>query len=96
MITKYCILKHTVNKDEKCHACMDSFKYYLMDRNNEKYRILTDPEIHLTHIMNYKAIDRIDDMNEYNKAGVNNYRIELLDETYKETLDIIRRVKNNI
>lgn len=96
MITKYCILKHTVNKDEKCHACMDSFKYYLMDRNGEKYRILTDYEIHLSHIMNYKAIDRIDEMEEYNRAKVNNYRIELLDENYQDTLNIIRRVKNNI
>ena len=96
MITKYCILNHTVNKDEKCHACMDNFKYYLMDRNGEKYRILTDYEIHLTHIMNYKAIDKIDDMKEYMNMKVNNYRIELLDENYQETQSVIRRVKDNL
>jgi len=96
MITKYCILKHTINKDKKCHACMDKFKYYLVDRNNEKYRILTDYEIHLSHIMNYKAIDNIEDISEYKRAKVNNYRIELLDENYQDTLSIIRRVKDNL
>jgi hypothetical protein len=28
--------------------------------------------------------------------GINNFRIELLDENYQETLNIIRRVKDNI
>lgn len=96
MITKYCVLNKNVNKNEICHVCMDKFKYYLMDRNNCKYRILTDFEIHLSHILNYQAIDKIEDIKEYKNIGVNNFRIELLDENYQETLNIIRRVKDNI
>jgi collagenase-like PrtC family protease len=75
---------------------MDNYKYYLMDRNNCKYRILTDFEIHLTHILNYRAIDKIEDIKAYKNMGINNFRIELLDENYQETLNIIRRVKDNI
>ena len=96
MITKYCLLNKNVNKNDKCHVCMDKYKYYLMDRNKEKYRIITDYEIHLSHIMNYQAVDKIDDINEYKNMGVNNFRIELLDENYQDTLNIIRRVKDNL
>lgn len=96
MITKYCLLNKNINRDDKCHVCMDNYKYYLMDRNNCKYRLITDFEIHLTHIMNHEAIDKIEDIKDYKNIGVNNFRIELLDESYKDTEDIIRRVKNNI
>jgi collagenase-like PrtC family protease len=96
MITKYCLLNKNINKNEKCHVCMDNYKYYLMDRNNCKYRILTDFEIHLTHILNYQAIDKIEDIKAYKNMGINNFRIELLDENYNETLNIIRRVKDSL
>ena len=46
--------------------------------------------------MNYQAVDKIDDINEYKNMGVNNFRIELLDENYQDTLNIIRRVKDNL
>lgn len=92
MITKYCPLKYLVNKNNVCNVCGNGNKYYLMDRNNEKYRILTDHEIHLTHIMDYKVLNKIDNLDYYKSLGINNFRIELLDETEDEVLELLNEV----
>lgn len=96
MITKYCPLNLLVNKDLVCHVCSDNHKYYLVDRFNKDYRLIMEPDIHLTHIMNYKPKNIIDEAGMYKNAGINNFRIELLDEDEKATQELIDMLKNNL
>lgn len=93
MITKYCPLNLNVNKDERCRVCSNGHKYYLVDRFDKKYRILSDLDTHLTHIMNYRYLDKLDRIDFYKELGINNFRIELLDEDYQETDNFIKHLK---
>ena len=96
MITKYCPLNMLVNEKKICNVCLDKNKYYLVDRNNKKFRILTDVDVHLTHIMNYKPTIRLDSIDLYKKAGINNYRIELLEENYNDAFSVIKDVISRV
>lgn len=46
--------------------------------------------------MHYKNIDYISNIHEYINMGINNYRIELLDESKEEVLNIINSIKSMI
>lgn len=90
MIMKYCPLKELLNN---CSVCKNNKnKYYLQDRLGYKYRIIHNNC--LTHIMHYKNIDYISNIKEYINMGINNYRIELLDEAKEEILNIINSIKS--
>ena len=92
MIMKYCPLKINLNN---CSVCKNNKnKYYLSDKDNNKYRILNNSCI--TSIMHYKNTDLIDDINKYKELNIYNYRIDLLDETKKEIEKIINRLKTKI
>ena len=93
MITKYCPLNMLVNNKERCSVCLDHNKYYLKDRNDKKYRILTDPNIHLTHIMNYRPTFWLDNVDFYKSKGIKNYRLEFLDENSVRVKELIEELK---
>ena len=89
MIMKYCPLKINLNN---CSVCKDNKnKYYLSDKDNNRYRILNNNCI--TSIMHYKNTDLINDINKYKELNIYNYRIDLLDETKEEVEKIINRVR---
>ena len=92
MIMKYCPLKELLNNCSVCKT--NKNKYYLQDRLGYKYRIIHNNC--LTHIMHYKNIDYISNIKEYINMGINNYRIELLDESKEEVLNIINSIKSMI
>ena len=88
MIMKYCPLKELLNN---CRVCKtNNNKYFLQDRLGYKYRIIHNNC--LTHIMHYKNIDYISNINEYINMGITNYRLELLDENEEEVLKILNRI----
>lgn len=93
MVMKHCPLNMLVNKEKNCRVCRGSSKYYLKDRNNKLYRMLSEiTENHLTHLFYYKDIDLKERIKELQMIGVENYRIELLDETQEETKSILRKI----
>lgn len=95
MILKHCLLQMHINKEKNCSICQKGKSYYLKDRNNQLYPIKTSiKENHLTHIFHYENINRIKDIEEYQKMGVKNFRIELLNETKEEAKLIIRKIKS--
>lgn len=96
MITKYCPLNMLANDKKICSVCSDRNKYYLLDRNNKKFRILNDVDVHLTHIMDHKPTNRIYSIDLYKSIGIKNYRIELLDENYHDSLSIIKEVISKV
>lgn len=96
MVMKYCPLNLNVNKDAVCLACMENNKYYLVDRFDKEYPLLMEAKKHITHILNYKRTWRKTSIGLYKKWGINNYRIELLDENKEQALQIIEEVKEQI
>ncbi len=94
MIMKYCPINYLVNKDGLCHACQNS-NYYLKDRNNSLYKIETNPLDHSTTILNHEKTNLLNALDKLRGMGIKNYRIELLEENYDETIKLIERVKNN-
>ena len=96
MILKHCPLNMLINKEKKCTICQNNNKYYLKDRNQKLYPLITDSK-HLTHIIHHKNIDNIDNLSDYQKIGIQNFRLELFDESPEETKKLIcklRSVKN--
>lgn len=88
MITKHCILKNNINKSIVCHICKDSTKYYLKDRNKEKYRIITNNCNNI--ILNYKNINNIKSIK---NSSIPNIYISLIDITEQEKNIIIKLVE---
>ena len=86
MLTKSCSVSEVLNN---C-PCNTNDKYYLEDINKNKY-----PIIHsncLSHIMHYKNINHIDKLSYYKSIGIRSYRLELLDENYDETINLINTI----
>ena len=86
MIMKYCPLNKLINKDRKCNVCKD--QYYLKD-NDKMYPIIT--KNCLTHILHYKNINLINDIDKY--KAIDNFRIELFDEKESEINKLINTLK---
>ena len=91
MITKYCILKTHANNKETCDSCKGTNKYYLLDRKNEKYRILTD-NLCNNIIMSSKKINILNKIGEYKELGINNFRLQFLEESYDDVLKILNSI----
>lgn len=90
MVMKHCPLNMLVNQEKNCTICQGKDKYYLKDRNDKLYRILPEiSENHLTHLFYYKNIDLREHIKELQKIGIENYRIELLEETAEELKSIL-------
>lgn len=89
MLTKSCPISELLNS---C-PCTKNDKYYLEDINKKRYRILHNNC--LTHIMHHKNINYIDKLSYYKKIGIRSYRLELLDESYEETIKLIKMIGNH-
>lgn len=90
MLMKYCPLKKLINKDKVCKVCKSNNKYYLKDKDR-LYPIINENET--THIMHYKNIDLLSDIDKYLDIGIRNFRIELSTEDRVKTQKIIDLVK---
>lgn len=92
MVMRYCPLKLNLNH---CNVCKsDSSKYFLKDSKDRMYRLLNSNC--LTSVMDYKNINRINDIERYKKLGIYNYRVDLLDETIEELEGIIAEIRKKL
>lgn len=92
MISKYCMLNMLLNKDEKkCTICKKN-NYYLKDMKGKTYPI--SHEGHLMVIYDCKNIDLINKIGDI-KDKINNFRINLFDENYQETKELIERIRKS-
>lgn len=88
MIMKYCPLSEIINNCRVCKSNKNS--YYLKSTDNKLY-----PIIHsdcYTSIMNSSNTDKIANINSYLKMGINNFRIELFDESSEDIDKIFKRL----
>ena len=95
MLMKYCPLNYLVNKDSIRHVCQNNKRYYLQDRNGAFYPIESNPLTHSTTILNTNLTDLRESIPNLKDMGVNNFRIELFDESYEKTKEIIEGVKKS-
>ena len=65
--------------------------YYLEDIHNNKYPVIYKDN--LTHILHYKNINYLDNIDYYKKIGIKSYRLELYDEDYDEVVDLLSKLK---
>ena len=65
--------------------------YYLEDIHNNKYPVIYKDN--LTHILHYKNINYLDNIDYYKKIGIKSYRVELYDEDYDEVVDLLSKLK---
>ncbi len=92
MIMKYCPMNMLINKNNKhCNLC-DNNKYYLKDNDNEIYPLVN--EKHITHILDSKNYNLLEDLSSYISYGFNSFRIDLYDENENEINKIIKNIRN--
>lgn len=90
MVMKHCPLNKLINNGDKpCSVCKN--QYYLKD-GNKLYPIIT--QNCYTHILHYRNINLIDILDNYKE--IDNYRIELFDETKEQIENLINRIKKEI
>ena len=65
--------------------------YYLEDIHNNKYPVIYKDN--LTHILHYRNINYLDNIDYYKKIGIKSYRLELYDEDYDEVVDLLSKLK---
>ena len=88
MVMKYCPIKTLTNN---CNCKNNS---YYLKQNNRLFPIIQNNC--LTTILNHKPINNIDKIKYYKNLGIKHFRIDLYNETYDETIKIIKNIKNNI
>ena len=89
MIMKHCMLNNLINKDKfPCNVCDKD--YYLVDRNNKKYRIVAKNMT--TRILSYKdELYNSEDILKLKEMGIKNYRINLFNEDKDKTIEILEK-----
>ena len=88
MLLKHCILKENINKNKQCNICTNKNNYYILDRNNKKYKIKSTKCGNI--IMSNKLINNIKGIK--NIKGIN-YYISLKD---IENIDFIKKEIENL
>ena len=91
MISKYCPINMLIENDnKKCNLC-DINKYYLKDKDENIYPLVN--EKHLTHILDCKEYDMLENLDEFLDYGITSYRLDLYDETKKELENLIKVIR---
>ena len=85
MLTKSCPIKEV----GLC-PCNKEDNYFLEDIHKNRYPIIH--ENCLTHIMHYKNINYLDNIEYYKSTGIRSFRLELFDEDYNEVIKLIDKI----
>ena len=91
MISKHCILKTYINKNNNCNVCKDENNYYLVDKFNNKYKLKKSNDC-LTRLIDYKKINYLDQIEYLKNIGVSSVRIILDDENLEDIDKIIQKI----
>lgn len=77
MISEYCVIGSFLGNLDKgsCTKPCEKNKYWLCDRKNEKFPIVTDQFCHM-HILNAKELNMLAHLPEFEPSGINRVRID--------------------
>ena len=79
-----------LNDKKTCSVCKEKKKYYLKNQKNNLFPLL-NRNCH-TYVLNYQNIDLIEKIKDYQELGINNFTINLLDETEEEIAKILLKI----
>ena len=90
MVLKHCFLNMFLNDKKTCSVCKEKKKYYFKNQKNNLFPLL-NRNCH-TYVLNYQNIDLIEKIKDYQELGINNFTINLLDETEEEIAKILLKI----
>lgn len=96
MISEYCPIGSTFGEKSACKDCnlaCTRDKFTLIDRMNEKFRVMTDVFCR-SYILNPKPLNLIEEKEDLLSLGVNSFRVEFRDENYNEVKKVFRMIRN--
>lgn len=97
MISEYCPIGSTFGgktSDSKCNIACSKDKFTLIDRVNEKLRVMTDLYCR-SYILNPVPINLLDEISEIKELGITSLRFDFRDESYEQVKNIINIYINN-
>ena len=95
MISEYCPIGSTFGEKSSCKDCnlaCTRDKFTLIDRMNEKFRVMTDIFCR-SYILNPKPLNLIEEKKDLTNIGVNSFRVEFRDENYNEVKKVLKMIK---
>ena len=92
MVMKYCPLKKCLHYCNQCKTSKERF--CLEDMSMRRYPMIR--ENCMTHIMHFENMDRISEIQDYQKMGIQNYRVEFFDESALEVEQVISKIKRQL
>lgn len=96
MISEYCPIGSTFGEKSACKDCnlaCTRDKFTLIDRMNEKFRVMTDVFCR-SYILNPNPLNLIEEKEDLLSLGVNSFRVEFRDESYNEVKKVFRMIRN--
>lgn len=97
MVNEYCPIGSLFGKkdsiDSNCSNACEKGKFILKDRKDTEFRILTD-NFCRSHLYNPVAINLIPNLKELRKISIDSFRIDFTDETYEETVKILKAYRD--
>lgn len=97
MISEYCPIGSTFGGKKtniECNGVCTRDKFTLIDRVNEKLRVMTDLFCR-SYILNPVPLNLIDEVESLKEMGIKTFRFDFRDESYNEVKNIISIYKNN-
>ncbi|NMM61111.1 U32 family peptidase [Clostridium sp. P21] len=95
MVSEYCVLGSTFggkNASQNCSRACEKGTFYLKDRMGACFTVNTD-KFCRCHVYNSVPTNLIDNIDELEKADINNYRIDFIDESYNEVNNVLKCLK---
>lgn len=96
MVSEYCPIGSTFGGKNTSKACSNECTksmFILRDRVGQDNTIKTDIFCR-SHIFNTVAVNLISDIDDIKSMGINSFRIDLIDENYEQSLEIIDAIEN--
>lgn len=97
MISEYCPIGSTFGgrkTNVECNAICTRDKFTLIDRVNEKNRVMTDLFCR-SYILNPVPLNLFDEISTLKEIGIKTFRFDFRDESYEEVKKVINMYKNN-
>ena len=90
MISEYCPIGSTFggkNSEQKCNIACSKDKFTLIDRVNERLRVMTDLFCR-SYILNPVPLNLFDERTYLKEAGIKTLRFDFRDESYEEVKNV--------
>jgi len=95
MVSEYCPIGSVFGgkcENKNCDRACEKADYILKDRMNVEFSLIQD-KFCRTHIFNSVPINLIPNMKELSKLGVKSFRLDFIDESYEETIQVLENFK---